>query len=644
VIHFRGDIRAPVRGGDRLGSRVLAVRKGPLVNRKLILLVVPLSLLIVACFARTDYLLKTLNKPSDKKDGVEVTPPPTPERIARLTRGPLVDSYLDPVTVAKWMSAMGAAPEVLLAQTNCLTQRAGGDNATCYNDFVANAVQASIWGMPDAPDSLDSNAPPGAEVDAARFLANAMSIAPSLAMLQGALGRPLTEQELRTGIKEGAESAAQYVTARKWRRNLKRPSTAIVMSGGSANGAFSAGAIWRLLGILEQCRGKPAPEGCGDARIDLVAGTSTGTLIGTLVDLFHVQGKERLARELLVSNYTCSVESDLYCVNSTWVWNLGDDVRGLVRFDGIDQKLRGIVSPALINNATELVAVSVDYNSGDVYGVSDQDPEDLPANQSQRADGLIQSIMASIVEPVLAEPVDWVPSKAGQTKGTFVDGGVRSGLPLLQAMQRGAERVLLISTGNLDAEPKPPPEHAFSILMRTLDLFVAQPRVGEVQQAEMAAVSRRYAEFNVCQDRLVGVPNEVVSDFCRRRGPGFEQPEQPRPGEVRPQAQSNMWIGPARFDEVASSWRTSWMYRTEEKLETASGYAFTPVVMRPLFLHGVRNFHRRCPEMLRLFDIRGNIAWNACSEPIESVEKLAEQAFAPIDSCTQDKPEQRKCE
>ena len=612
-------------------------------NRKLLFLVVPLSLVMAACFARTDYVLKTLNKPSDKPN-VEVNPPPTPERIARLTRGPLVDSYLDPKTVARWMSAMGSAPEVLIAQTNCLAQRAGGDNATCYDAFITSAVKAPVWGMPAAPSAIDANAPPVAEVDAARFLANTMSIASSLAMLQQAMGKPLTEEELRTGIREGAESAAQYISARKWHRQLKRPSTAIVMSGGAANGAFSAGAVWRLLGILQECRGKPAPEGCADARIDLVAGTSTGALIGTLVDLFHTPGQESAARELLVSNYTCSVESDLYCVNSTWVWNLADDVRGLVRFDGIDKKLRAIVSPGLMNNGTELVSVSVDYNSGDVFGVSDQDPEDLPSGQAERTEGFIQGIMASIVEPVLAEPVDWAPSKTGQIKGTFVDGGVRSGLPLLQAMQRGAERVLLISTGKLDAEPKPPPEHAFSILMRTLDLFVAQPRVGEVQQAEMSAVARRYAEFNVCQDRLASLPAAAVGDFCRRKGPAFEAPEQPAPGEVRPSAQSNMWMGPARFDEVASSWRTAWMFRPEEKLDTASGYAFTPVVMRPLFLHGVRNFHRRCPELLRLFDIRGTIAWSACSEPMEAVEKEAERAFVPIEQCTQNKPEQRTCE
>jgi predicted acylesterase/phospholipase RssA len=76
------------------------------------------------------------------------------------------------------------------------------------------------------------------------------------------------------------------------------------MSGGAANGAFTAGLIWRLLGVLKDCRGKPAPEGCGSARVDLVAGTSTGALIGTLIDLFHTPGQEDRARELLVNNYT----------------------------------------------------------------------------------------------------------------------------------------------------------------------------------------------------------------------------------------------------------------------------------------------------------------------------------------------------
>jgi predicted acylesterase/phospholipase RssA len=611
-------------------------------NWKILYLLVPLSLMIMtgACFARTDYVLMALNKPSGKKSE-EVPQPPPSERVARLTRSQLVDAYLDPQTAARWMSSLGASPEVIIDHTACLAQVAGGDNSRCFEDiFRKRAVLAPLWGVPPVPDSINPEEPPAAEVDAARFLANAMGIAPSLAMLQHALGRALTAEELRAGIRDGAESAAQYIHARRWHRNLQHPTTAIVMSGGAANGAFTAGLIWRLLGVLKDCRGKPAPEGCGSARVDLVAGTSTGALIGTLIDLFHTPGQEDRARELLVNNYTCSVESDLYCVNSTWIWNLADDVTGLVRFDGIESKLQEAVTPAMMDNGTELVSVSVDYNSGGVFGISDQDPSDLPAGSASRTEGLIQGITASIVEPFLAEPVKTVPSASGPLKGTFLDGGVRSGLPLLQAVQRGAERVLMISTAGLDPNPAPESgsKNAFGILMRTLDLFVAQPRVGEVQQAEFLAVARRMTEHNVCRDRLEG--RKGLESFCRRAGKGFEPPAEVK---LRAEAQTSMWMGPAHFPEVASSWRTSWVYRPQGE-EAASGYAFNPTVMRPLFERGVRTFHQRCQEMLQLFSITGSIAKNKCTERVETVVIEAQRAFVhPIELCTENKPEQRKC-
>lgn len=608
-------------------------------NRKLLYLIAALPLMLGGCFLRTDYVLSSLNKPSDEKPE-EAPVVPVADRVARLARAQLVDSYVEPQTAAKWMSALGASPEVIIDHAACLAEAAGGDNSRCYEAFSTRAIVAQLWGMPAAPESISPGKPPAAEVDAARFLGNALGIAPSLVTLETALGRRLTPDELRTGIQAGAEAAAQYVHARRWHRTLGHPATAIVMSGGAANGAFSAGLIWRLLGILEECRGKPAPEGCGDARVDLVAGTSTGTLIGTLVDLFHTAGQEKKAREMLMNSYTCSVESDLYCVNSTWIWKLNDDLPGLVRFDGIDRKLREAVSPAMMANNTELVAVSVDYNSGDVFSISDQDPSDIPVGASNRVDGLINGIMASIVEPVLAEPVKTVPATAGQRAGTFLDGGVRSGLPLLQAVQRGAERVLVISTGGIDPDPSPESKskNAFGILMRTLDLFVAQPRVGEVQQSEFMAVARRMAEYNVCKDRLVGVKG--TEDFCRRAGEGFEPPMEV---SVRAEAQTSMWMGPAHFPEVASSWRSALVFRPSED-QAASGYAFNPQVMRPLFSRGVKTFQDRCKEMLQLFGITGAIAQGECTKPAEDVIKEAESRFIELNQCTKDKPEQRKCE
>ena len=605
-----------------------------------LLFLAALATLVSGCFLRTDYLLSELNKPSEPT----AAPPPIParERVARLTRAHLVDAYLDPREVAGWMSTLGGSPQVILDQVECLRQSSGGTNESCYRTFMKQAVSQPLWGMPPPPKAVDPANPAPAEVDAARFLGNALGIAASLVALQDSLQEPVGPDVLAPGIREGAESAAQYVNARRWSRKLGRPSNAVVLSGGGANGAFSAGIMWRLLGVLQQCRGKPAPEGCGDARIDLAAGTSTGALISTLVDLFHTPGQEDKARQMLLDNYTCSVESDLYCVNSTWIWKIASDLRGLVRFDGVQAKLRSAVIPAQLTNDTELVTVSVDFNTGDVYGISDQDPQDIDPNASeaQRVEGVINAAVASIVEPVLAEPEPWLPSNTGRFRGTFLDGGVRSGLPLLQAVQRGAERVLIISTGGLQAETAHAPPHAVSTLMRTIDLFVTQPRVGEVQQGELAAISRRFAEFNVCEERLAGMEDPGnLGPFCRRTGSGFV-PNEPR----SLQAATSMWLGSARFDQVASSWRSAWMFRPESALQTASGYSFSPKVMRPLFQDGVKTFQQRCTEVLRLFEIRGDIARRECEKPVAAALAEAEAQFSPVGQCTEKKPEQRDCD
>ncbi|NOK38804.1 patatin-like phospholipase family protein [Corallococcus exercitus] len=590
-------------------------------------------------FMRTDVLLDTVNAPDASPPKDLPARVAAVERVAGLTRAQLTDSYVDPARTGAWMDALGAAPEAVLDMTACLVQHAGNDTASCYENaertgYVDRTVKAPAWGVPLPVQSFSVAAPSAEEVDAERFLANALGIAPSLAALQQSLEVPLTREVLAQGIQKGAASAAAYVRARSWRRDLLRPSNAVVLSGGGANGAFSAGAIWRLLGILEQCRGKPAPEGCGDARIDLAAGTSTGALISTLVDLFHTPGQEANARKQLLGNYTCTVESDLYCVNSTWIWNLAEDTRGLVRFDGVYSKLDQFIQPAMLHNGTELVAVSVDFQTGDVFSVSDQDPADFKAGASDklRKGGMTNAIVASIAEPVLSNPVGVLPSAAGDRTGTYYDGGVRSGLPLLQAVQRGAERVLVISTGGVNPSPATDPKNAMNVLMRTIDLFVAQPRVGEVQQAELLAVTRRLGEYNVCTLR------GATEDFCRRKGPGFQPPA------LAPGAGQSVWMGSARFDQVATSWRSAWMFKPETGLATASGYSFTPEVMQPLFVAGVESLQKRCAEVMSLFGIQGTLAARECARPLVEVADEAREALPSVAQCRADKPARRTCD
>lgn len=610
------------------------------------------------CFLRTPWVLAQLNEGSSKPN--PGPPPPVfqpVERIARFTQAQLADSYVDPVRVAGWMRAFAQKPDAILALAQCLLPKAGGDAGPCYDDFSSKVVRKANpdWGLGAPPDPAAAGVdlvtrPDTVELDTQRFLANVTALAPSLMAFRQAVGQELEPQKLRDGLSRGANAAADYVVARRWHRQLKRPTNGLVLAGGAANGAFSAGAIYRLLTILDHCkRVATADGGCGDARIDFVAGTSTGSLIGTLVDVFHTRGREQEAKKLLISNYTCTTAYDLYCENSEWIWRLGTKVTGLVRFDGIEKKLQQATLAADIENDTELVTVAVDYASSHLFAISDQDPADLmplgppPNPWKPRLDGRIQGVLASIVEPVLGEPIAWVPSSKGRVDGAFMDGGVRSHVPILQAAMRGAERVAVFVNAGTETGSNKIPPHAFKILTRTIDLFITQSRVGEVQQAEFTAVARRFSEYNVCKDRLEELaPDDAtkaeVAAFCARRGAGFDPPQ------IGPEQAAPSWLGPARFEQVATSWRTSWVYQPEVGLPSASAYAFDPNVMRPLFLGGVKVFQERCQEMRRLFNIGGKIADAACKESPDVVAMSVEREFAPIGQCTVNLVERRTCE
>ena len=591
-------------------------------------------------FVRTPFLVEQLNQ---TRPGSQAVPPvPLDQRIATLVDASLSDSYVDPQRVAGWMASVSAEPGRFDGLVRCLAAVRGADPGACYRSLVLEASgmagpgeAATLWGLPrpGAMGDLGDLASPaaGLELDAERFLANLLDAADALAALETLRGRgALLDADLHAGLEKGASASGAYVKARRWRRDMTRHSNALVVGGGAANGAFGAGVVWRLLDILSSCRGSPSPQGCPDARIDLAVGTSTGALIGMVVDEFFTPGLEARAKDLLLQSYTCSVESDLYCVNDTWDWKLADDVRGLVRFDGIRSRIEEQVAPEVWSNGLELVTMTVDFETGRLLAESDQDPADQGPPERR-----VEAVLASIVEPVLAEPVDGLTAPGGRQAGTFLDGGVRSSLPLLQAAQRGAERVLVIANGGIEPDAQARPLHAFSILARTVDLLVTQPKVGELGQAELAAVARRLGEYNVCLQRLAPAPSFVpagVEGFCERR-----------PAIPAVYKMASPWSGPPYARQVASSWRTSWVFRPEKEIATAEGYAFRPEVMRPLFLEGVRTFHTRCAEILGLYGVGGETAAAACAEREETVLARAQSEFRPIAQCTEGKPSLRSC-
>ena len=573
---------------------------------------------------RTKGALSQLNGTASPPDPSLQVPLAT--RIARLAKSHLADAYVDPQRVAGWMAALGDEPGPLTNLVACLATAPADEIPSCY-DGLAPDLAGMLPKPPSTMDVLKTRTSPEAEVelDVERFTANTRALGSTLAALQQLIGRgDLPPDDVRRGIADGTHRAAAYITSRQWHRSVTRPSTAIVLSGGAANGAFSAGLLWRLLDVLQSCH-EASTGGCAGAHVDLAVGTSTGALISLVVDMANTPGYETQARDLLVDAYTCSVNARLYCVNNAWTTSLATgDLRGMARFDGIRKMIKASVPQAVASNPTERVAVSVDFQSGDIYSQSDQDPEDASDWDHQ-----VDSVLASIVEPIMAEPIPELSRDGHPVQGAFLDGGVRSGLPLLEAVRRGAERVLIVNTSGIEPTRRGPPKNAFKILTRTIELMSGQPRPGELQQGELAAVERRWIEYNVCIDRLgplAATAKADVTSFCERRE-GFY------PRAEGMQTAPALFAGPAYFRQVASSWHTSWVFRPEENVQTAEAYAFDPAVMRGLFELGARTFQHRCGEILDLLGIDGQVARESCNLDDDAVTQRARATYKPIATC-----------
>ena len=619
------------------------------------------------CLLRTPYLLKAANKPA----AADVAPPPprlTADRIERMVRTHLVDAYVDPTTVGTWLDALGANPKPIIDLLQGLVKTSAADPAALYEKFNLDVSptlefdeegrlveeQPSVWKLPPAPlvienkivglgilakplENDQSKAVAGLELDAERFAANARGIASSLLVLQNLIGKgDLSDTDLQTGIRRGAERARNYLRARKWQRRVGKPTTALVMSGGAANGAFTAGFVWRLSEVLQACRAASGLLGCPDAGLDLAVGSSTGSLIGVTADIFSTPGQETRGRDFLLRSYTCSVAADLYCVNDVWDWKLFQNTRGLVQFDGVRRKLDEMLSDGQRDNSMELVTMTVDYQTGDLLAESDQDPADGREKKDR-----IDAILASIVEPVMADPVERLGRPGSELAGTFIDGGVRSGTPAMEASRRGAERVLVIKSASLDSDLRPRQKNALSMLARTIDLLVDQVGATEIQQATLYSLGRRLGEYDLCEHRLVLVGDSTIdnpdparvktqrdarAEFCKRQSlvPGVS------PGAGHAESSVATFLGPEVFGQVAQSWRSVWVVRPEGE-QSASGYAFDPPLMRRLFVFGVNTFQKRCEEVLGLLGISKNIQDVECKDAAGAA--AVARAQADIQKC-----------
>jgi predicted acylesterase/phospholipase RssA len=591
----------------------------------------PLSLSWLAVLAGCSNreLFNTLNTPS-------TLVPPSPiswtAKTTRIVENRAVDSYYYPEAVISLLGLLRADEDLptgkhpvsglylcLWNKLNAAKEWRRGSStdreAQCYPDFYEAASQV----LTGKAFKLTIPSGPGGRCDAAclkerdliRLISNLASIGQDLVSLadearcvQVDCPRPRLENplgsELVGGLGGGLTRAGDRLAARSWHREPTRHTTAIVMSGGAADGAFIAGFIWALLGAYEtayEANGEPHP-------VDLLVGTSTGSLVGSVLDAFFTPGQDKKKiRHFLFTGYTSYHEADLLCIargSGAYGMFLGD-TQGLVKFSPLEEKLRsgqdtelgsGLVTRESIANSTEFVTMSVDLRQGTLWADSDQDPQ-RPGSSDR-----VRAILASVVEPALALAIPL--QRYSDPEAPNMDGGVRSGLPLLEAARRGAERVLAFSASSFNPPPAANLRNGGAILFRTIDLFVDQSRILEAQAAEDFALFRRTAERQVCEERYVLLPTAEQDRVCGVETPNKNVTSGLRPlTRATPQSGTTMtWTRGRPTADFGEAWKSDWIFRPQKAGASATNYQFDPAQMQPLFASGAYDFAQRCNETL----------------------------------------------
>jgi predicted acylesterase/phospholipase RssA len=236
---------------------------------------------------------------------------------------------------------------------------------------------------------------------------------------------------------------------------------ALVLSGGGAKGAFTAGAVKYLMVEL-------------GLHFDLVVGTSTGALIAPLVatrdvaNLIHFYENVE-DRDILKDR------PDLLAFLFSDALNDSKPLERLIHtFFGNRRRYE-----RLIRSSTEIFVTVVNMQTGEIeYGNQHRDSK--PA--------LLKKILASACVPVMMPPV-----KIGTDQ--YVDGGVKEIAPLSKAIDEGATHIVsvILSPDALHREPvRKEFTGSMEILKRTLALLTDEIVDNDLKIATVYSEAIRY--------------------------------------------------------------------------------------------------------------------------------------------------------
>src|SRR5262245_30431317 len=230
----------------------------------------------------------------------------------------------------------------------------------------------------------------------------------------------------------------------------------LALSGGGAKGAFTVGAL------------KVVRQQLGVTRFPVVSGTSTGSLIGTLLAIDDwatlVDIYSNVATRNIVDPHHALVAA---IAGPKAVLFAAAVLGGRAIFD--TAALRATIEA----NVDMRDVVAAQARTLLIYNTTDLQTGERVVFDNRRHDAatLLDALLASASMPVLMDPVEIT---VDGTRHQYVDGGVREFLPLGALFDSGVpvDRVIAIATAPLSAQQHPGREDRITdILARTVDLM-----------------------------------------------------------------------------------------------------------------------------------------------------------------------------
>jgi predicted acylesterase/phospholipase RssA len=424
-----------------------------------------------------------------------------------------------------------------------------------------------------------------------------------------ALSEPLARQ-LRAGLDASLDLAVSTLRAeaplpgKNPVRRARLP--ALALSGGSANGAFTAGYLHAMLELRELAIAHLDADFGAEIersdRIGTITSTSVGSLAALAVDLYFTQPTfsadpawhrvedarlriclardpgqpipasvplgprpfQRCALRELIDDFR-SNEWDLLCYEDKSLLSLMSDLDHVLQFQPLKSEILTPVLDAfqhrMLDNDLVRVAMAVDFDQNVVVGLDERACR-FGAAPGWRTECLASAALASVVLPVFTKPVGRVYSglrREQGERGTWFDGGIRSETPVFRALAMTRGKVLAINTGRGEGMTNRAPTEALGVTLATMGQFTSQVRSDELALGPTKSAS------DDDDQRLVDAYLELT------RIEAAASLGQPLTGKLR-----TVYVP----EEI----RPSVLF--------ADGYAFDPWIMRGLFLWGERTFLR----------------------------------------------------